>query len=840
MTGYAEEKDNLNKLKETLDKSSQVNRTLGLSFAVFIFFIALTVASTTDLMLFIPDSGYSIPFFELQLNTVYFFIAIPFVILILHYNILFNLQQHSKKLWNWYSLQTKQNKEGQTVLVEKVPNDLELHPFLFNYAITLQNSIHAITLNIVIRITIFILPLGLLVYILFRFADYQSWPITIWHFITIMLDGALIATHSDWIMKIVRVNNIEEPQQYRIVHFFNFTNSKYWIVKAAKNTWKVFVKLFPALVALATSVIFLLATMLFGFVTRLRMWNKQWLQRIVHYQVRFFRCLLPEAIIVHTGVLLLLLFAVTMLRDTPFEHILKLSENSEQLLKTDSTKFRIKQSILKYADDYKPRLELREQTLVKSQPESGIMQLLLDKTYTEEERMQKEEELTLRFAQNYILKDRNFRFADFSQTILPKTDFRNADLTGANLEQANIQKANLYKANLTNTNLYMTNLTNSNLYNTNIQSADSLRFAILYGADLREAQLQGAILENVQLQGAILSDVKLQTAILDDAQLQGAVLRRAQLQGAYLSNTQLQEANLESAQLQGARLARTQLQGANLRGAQLQMAYLERAQFQGADLENTQLQSAYLWIAQLQGARLYRAQLQWAILIRARLQGADLTSAQLQEADLEDAQLQGADLTSSQLQGANLFNTQLQGAVLNGTQFQGAVLFGVQLQGAIMHKTELRGASTDSNSGPILIIEVAKETEDFKYNQYAKIAELIKDKVGKENFLDKIKLAQESFNKDTITNIEDRFPNEKIYRPKDLENDSTFFFIRREIASESKEIAQSMLKGTRPFKRSPEISPVFKSLYQDLYQYLKRNHPEYIEGFRWDEEGQPF
>jgi uncharacterized protein YjbI with pentapeptide repeats len=131
----------------------------------------------------------------------------------------------------------------------------------------------------------------------------------------------------------------------------------------------------------------------------------------------------------------------------------------------------------------------------------------------------------------------------------------------------------------------------------------------LQGANLGLAQLQGANLSSAHLQGASLGVAQLQGANLDDAQLQGANLGRAQLQGATLGSATLQGANLRHAQLQGADLGRAHILGANLIGAMLQGAHLDSAQLQGANLGRAQLQGANLNYAELHGADLREANL---------------------------------------------------------------------------------------------------------------------------------------------------------------------------------------------------------------------------------------
>ncbi|MER2530270.1 MAG: pentapeptide repeat-containing protein, partial [Candidatus Competibacter sp.] len=128
---------------------------------------------------------------------------------------------------------------------------------------------------------------------------------------------------------------------------------------------------------------------------------------------------------------------------------------------------------------------------------------------------------------------------------------------------------------------------------------DKLELISLTDRSLRRAKmvaavLVGADLHGAQLQGADLGGAQLQRADLGRAQLQGANLWGAGLQGANLWRTRLQGANLEGAELQGANLWGASLQGAYLHKAELQCAGLEGARLEGADLEGARLEGADL------------------------------------------------------------------------------------------------------------------------------------------------------------------------------------------------------------------------------------------------------
>jgi uncharacterized protein YjbI with pentapeptide repeats len=192
------------------------------------------------------------------------------------------------------------------------------------------------------------------------------------------------------------------------------------------------------------------------------------------------------------------------------------------------------------------------------------------------------------------LRGRDLRYADMSGTLLPKVDFRPNDnqqpaqLQGANLLAAWLPEARLAEARLQGVNFNMARLPGADLGKAQLQFAE-LGAAQLQGVNLSEAQLQGANLLEAQLQGATLERAQLQGANLVWAQLQGADLAAAQLQGAYLNVAQLQGASLSEAQLQGANLRETQFQGAALQQAGLQHVIWQGAVFDYASLQGSDL-----------------------------------------------------------------------------------------------------------------------------------------------------------------------------------------------------------------------------------------------------------
>ncbi|MGH6900086.1 MAG: pentapeptide repeat-containing protein [Geminicoccaceae bacterium] len=189
-----------------------------------------------------------------------------------------------------------------------------------------------------------------------------------------------------------------------------------------------------------------------------------------------------------------------------------------------------------------------------------------------------------------ILSGRDLRYADLTRSILVRGNFDEANLQGASLWGANLQGAFLLNANLQSARLNDANLQGALLAGAKLQGAD-LSAANLQGATLWNVNLQGADFAVANLQGVSLWGGNLQGARLIGADLQGAALANANLQGAVLWGANLQGAERGGFKFQGgvvfdadflgtdfpsaANLPSANLQGADLRGAHLWRASLE-------------------------------------------------------------------------------------------------------------------------------------------------------------------------------------------------------------------------------------------------------------------------
>lgn len=162
---------------------------------------------------------------------------------------------------------------------------------------------------------------------------------------------------------------------------------------------------------------------------------------------------------------------------------------------------------------------------------------------------------------------------------LEKASFKSADMQGARFDQAQAQDAIFDNADLRDAKFWRAQLQGARFDNTGLE-----------GATLDLTNLQGASLTAARMQGASLLGADLTGASLDRASLGGASLFAARLWGASLSAAELRGASVDQAQLQGASFYQ-----ARLHGASLDKARLQGASFEGAQLEGTSLQQVLAW-----------------------------------------------------------------------------------------------------------------------------------------------------------------------------------------------------------------------------------------------------
>ena len=200
-------------LKERLDQSSGQARNLMVAFATSMLFMLAATASTTHVMIFMPDSRLSLPLVQIQVSLVGFYILAPFIFFVFHVNFLFNLQKHADKFLAWRNKAIEEKKEeiekknrlAKVTGKEQEPipgNNIQieepsLFQFIFNYS--LAHSLSSYRIGIARLIAIFMTwfiafggPLLTLLFIQVRFIPYHGYTITTIHRLLVIADALLL------------------------------------------------------------------------------------------------------------------------------------------------------------------------------------------------------------------------------------------------------------------------------------------------------------------------------------------------------------------------------------------------------------------------------------------------------------------------------------------------------------------------------------------------------------------------------------------------------------------------------------------------------------------------
>jgi uncharacterized protein YjbI with pentapeptide repeats len=229
---------------------------------------------------------------------------------------------------------------------------------------------------------------------------------------------------------------------------------------------------------------------------------------------------------------------------------------------------------------------LRPEVLIKVRSTLRDMQEGKEKTAGEQTPMRVYEDAIYE-VRGLNLRERDLRYADFSDSSFPGAQLYKAEMNHAQLENVDLRNASMEQSQLLGAKLSRATLTGAKLSKATLTGAD-LSDAMLTGANLSGATLTGAYLFGATLIGADLSgeDTTLTGAYLIGATLTGAKLSRATLTGADLSQATLTGADLNHATLTGADLGLATLTGADLSHATLTGAYLNYATLTGADLSH--------------------------------------------------------------------------------------------------------------------------------------------------------------------------------------------------------------------------------------------------------------
>ncbi len=168
-------------LEKRIANSSEKNRNFFTSTLIIFVYLSIVVVQTSDLDLLI-GRNIQLPLVNIDMPMFAFYISAPLLVLALHFNLIQNIESHFAKLCDW-----KDSHPDKRVVRSS------LYPFIFDYAILDETSVFSHLTKLVNQIVIFWSgPLTILL-IMWRFTDYQSVGVTLWHFICLCANLWLVA-----------------------------------------------------------------------------------------------------------------------------------------------------------------------------------------------------------------------------------------------------------------------------------------------------------------------------------------------------------------------------------------------------------------------------------------------------------------------------------------------------------------------------------------------------------------------------------------------------------------------------------------------------------------------
>lgn len=143
--------------------STERNRQFFFIWIAFALYVIVTTVATTDLQLLLPNSTVILPALGIQLPLIGFFLVTPWLVLILHFNLLQNLDSHANKLAEWANTYPNQTPPRSTIPA-----------FLFDFALLEDGGAFPRLTQIAAQLVFYAagpLTIGIL---LWRFSDYQD------------------------------------------------------------------------------------------------------------------------------------------------------------------------------------------------------------------------------------------------------------------------------------------------------------------------------------------------------------------------------------------------------------------------------------------------------------------------------------------------------------------------------------------------------------------------------------------------------------------------------------------------------------------------------------------
>lgn len=520
------------------NNSSVKNAKSILYYLVFMFYLVLIVVSTSDTLILIPSSTVKLPLLSVPLPLWEFYIVIPLLVIMLHFNLLYNLIQHSKKAHCYQQ-------------VENDPDSLTVFPLMVNFVLSNKKTPNGIFLKLVMWLFVFAFPPVLLCFIQWKFSAYHSASMTTWHFFVLVLDALILMFTWHKIFN--------PPVRNKDTDTKSANDSDTGEENKGKKVTKA--RLGELRIAFKEMKISWWALLFVGFA----LFNLMVLLVFKSTNGQSVKNLMPHL-------------------DVSNQELIK-AKPSDQIIQRFIALGKSKEEAYR---EYARGINLSKRDLRFCNFSGAyLVNVNLTKADLRGANFTKSDVLVGNLTEAKIEKAK-FHYTKMHYAILQKVNWRKATQQGVDLRNAYIKELDFRKLSLENYNLEGAIFEKVNFENANLQQ---LSFT---GAIFKECFLKGAKLNKAELSGVTFSENSyLDGAILIGANLQGANLSGASINGADMSNTLLEGAIWQRDTVQGVNLRNAKLQGAKLAIATFSGNFLAGICSKGLDVKSTKGEANY-------------------------------------------------------------------------------------------------------------------------------------------------------------------------------------------------------------------------------------------------------
>lgn len=186
----------LDDAKKLLDGSALTNRNLLIAFYVLLATGLMLCLGISDEQLLLNKAPVPLPLLNLTLPIWAFASVVPLLLLVVHFDLLHNLNEHSHKLQAWlhaWDAVPRPSAQGGTQMAAGALSD-QLFPFVYDFAWLHgcgrgQSNINSKLLPGLSWALYCWAPFTVLIVFFIRFADLQNYGFTGWHVLLILLDA---------------------------------------------------------------------------------------------------------------------------------------------------------------------------------------------------------------------------------------------------------------------------------------------------------------------------------------------------------------------------------------------------------------------------------------------------------------------------------------------------------------------------------------------------------------------------------------------------------------------------------------------------------------------------